>query len=248
MSAASVIAVQSATPSSTDARTCPVPANSITSTTVTSASPEIGLQSVMPVHCAMMTPANQIHSAPTTAMIAARAWWGRLCSQPFFMPRSVVDLLLLARRPLEPGLPRRVAREPERLPVDLDGLDRRVDLDLAVGLGDGAERVDRADRHQVGGEEEHRDAADADEHDRREAHLVAAALAERPARAAARDGLERREDRRAAPRRRPSSRRPAACRCPAACRSPSAPSWRGCPGSTSAGSQPRLYVTGLTTQ
>ena len=41
-----------------------------------SAMPEIGDQSVMPVHCEMMMPANQIHAAPTMAMMNARTWKG----------------------------------------------------------------------------------------------------------------------------------------------------------------------------
>ena len=82
MSAASVMATHSAAPISTAPTTAPVPPSSITSTTVSSAMPEIGDQSVMPVHCAMMMPASQIHATPTSAMVAARSSGGNPASQP----------------------------------------------------------------------------------------------------------------------------------------------------------------------
>ena len=38
----------------------------------------------MPVHCAMMMPANQIHAAPIKAIVNARQWRSMPASQPGF--------------------------------------------------------------------------------------------------------------------------------------------------------------------
>lgn len=83
-----MIATHRAAPIITAPITAPVPASSRISTIVTSASPETGDQSVMPEHCAMMIPANQIHRHPTIAMIAARGYTPSPESSPGFRPSS----------------------------------------------------------------------------------------------------------------------------------------------------------------
>lgn len=88
MSAAQVIATHKAAPIRTAPRTPPGPDSTITRTTVSNAMPEIGDQSVMPVHWAMMMPANQIQSAPTIAMIAARRCGFRAESTPLLLAES----------------------------------------------------------------------------------------------------------------------------------------------------------------